>query len=591
MSDMPLKILLLEDSATDAELVQYHLRRHFRPSVFQVAMTEKDFSDQLEHFRPHVVLADNSLPRFDAATALKMVRELYPSVSFIMVTGTVSEEFAAGIIREGADDYILKDRLTRLPAAIDAAIHKHRQEEEKKKALALLIRSEEQYRSLVDRISDGFMSLDTQWQVTYINTIAEQLLGRQKGTLLGKNIWEEFPEGVDGVFYQSFHTAMREQRNIFTTGYSLAADRWFEGTAYPSFQGITVYFRDITNEKKAREAARKSEEKYRVFIERITDAFISLDHQWRYTYLNPQAAELIQRKPEELIDQNVWKVFPDAVGSSTYESFHTAMREQRYICNTDYYAPLDLWQENHIYPSPDGLSVFIRNISEKKRLELELQEQEKKAQLEKIAASLAAQEKERSLIGAELHDNVNQILSTTHLLLSVVKRTPNRCAELIPRCMEYIKKAVDENRKLAHELVAPDLKNETLLSQATLLSASMLQPSGIEATLQHDQFDESLLSPDQKLAVYRILQEQCSNIIKHSAARNVWLNFNSSRDQFAMQVRDDGRGTEATGTKSKGIGLKNISSRLEVMGGTMWTRSAPGQGFLLEVVLPVCRQK
>ncbi len=584
MSDT-LRILLLEDSTSDAELVQYHLRKHFRPAVFQVAMTENDFSHQLDHFRPHVVLADNSLPQFDAATALKMVRDRYRTVAFIMVTGTVSEEFAAGIIREGADDYILKDRLVRLPAAIDAALHKHWQEEEKRKALALLISREEQYRSLVERISDGFMSVDAQWQITYVNAIAEQLLGREPGTLLGKHIWEEFPGGVDSIFYETFHAAMREQRNIFTTGYAVAADRWFEGTVYPSAEGITVYFRDVTNEKKAREAARETEDRYRAFVERITDAFLSIDRQWRYTYLNSQAAELVRKKPEDLIGKNVWEVFPDAVGSDTYQAFHTAMKEQRYITNTDYYAPLDLWQENHIYPSPDGLSVFIRNVSEKKKLEQELLEQERKSQLEKIAASLAAQEKERSLIGAELHDNVNQILSTTHLLLSIIKRTPHRADELVPRCMEYIKKAVNENRKLAHELVAPDLKNESLLSQASLLSATMLQPSGIEVTLQYDRLDESLLTPDQKLAVYRILQEQCSNIIKHAAASNVWLQFESTEELFTMQVRDDGKGVEA-GDQSKGIGLKNMSSRLEVLGGVMATQSAPGKGFLLKVVLP-----
>jgi signal transduction histidine kinase len=73
-----------------------------------------------------------------------------------------------------------------------------------------------------------------------------------------------------------------------------------------------------------------------------------------------------------LIGKNVWKEFPDAVGSATYHSFHQAMREQKYICHTDYYERLNLWMENHIYPSSEGISVFIRDISERKKAEKKL---------------------------------------------------------------------------------------------------------------------------------------------------------------------------------------------------------------------------
>jgi PAS domain S-box-containing protein len=107
-------------------------------------------------------------------------------------------------------------------------------------------------------------------------------------------------------------------------------------------------------------------------FERITDAFIALDKNLCYTYLNKKAGELIQRDPASLIGQYVWDIFPDAIGSETWLAFNEAMAEQRYITNTDYYPPLDLWQENHLYPSPDGLSVFIRDISEKKKREKEV---------------------------------------------------------------------------------------------------------------------------------------------------------------------------------------------------------------------------
>lgn len=106
---------------------------------------------------------------------------------------------------------------------------------------------------------------------------------------------------------------------------------------------------------------------------RIDDGFISLDKNWCYTYINKAAGELIHHDPALLIGKNVWEAFPGAVGSATYHIFHQVMVEKKYQYNQDYYAPLDLWQENHVYPSADGISVFIRDITERKRKERELE--------------------------------------------------------------------------------------------------------------------------------------------------------------------------------------------------------------------------
>ena len=102
---------------------------------------------------------------------------------------------------------------------------------------------------------------------------------------------------------------------------------------------------------------------------RITDAFIALDKDWKYTYVNKSAANLVRMKQEEMIGKNVWDLFPQAIGSSTYNAFQQAMQTQLYVHNIDYYPPLDLWQENHIYPSPEGVTVYIQNVSENKKAE------------------------------------------------------------------------------------------------------------------------------------------------------------------------------------------------------------------------------
>ncbi len=120
---------------------------------------------------------------------------------------------------------------------------------------------------------------------------------------------------------------------------------------------------------------------------RITDGFMALDKNWCYTYANKQIGELTRLDPAWLIGKNVWDIFPDAVGSATYEIFQRAMEEQHYMWNEDYFEQLDLWQENHVYPSPDGISVYIRDISEKKRKEKELQESNQRYQYVSKATS------------------------------------------------------------------------------------------------------------------------------------------------------------------------------------------------------------
>lgn len=101
-------------------------------------------------------------------------------------------------------------------------------------------------------------------------------------------------------------------------------------------------------------------------LENITDGFIALDENRCYTYANQRIGKMLGIEAELMIGKNIWELFPDAVGSDTYRAIEAAYINKEYACNVDYYAPLKLWQENRIYPSGDGLSIFIRDISQQK---------------------------------------------------------------------------------------------------------------------------------------------------------------------------------------------------------------------------------
>ena len=126
----PLKILHLEDLPADAELVAREIKKSGITGEIVVAANKTAFIKALKEFLPDVILSDHSLPSFDSHEALKIVKEMDLRVPFILVTATVSEEYAVNIMKEGAIDYILKDRLQRLPNAIWSAIEKMEMEAE-----------------------------------------------------------------------------------------------------------------------------------------------------------------------------------------------------------------------------------------------------------------------------------------------------------------------------------------------------------------------------------------------------------------------------------------------------------------------------
>src|SRR5215212_9450415 len=131
----PLKILLLEDNETDAEIIERFLIKEKSPVELMHVIDRNTFQQALTEFVPDVVLSDHALPQFDSLEALSMARQQFPDIPFIMITGTVSEEFAAETIKLGADDYLLKDRIARLPLAIDNALIQRNTKREKQEAL------------------------------------------------------------------------------------------------------------------------------------------------------------------------------------------------------------------------------------------------------------------------------------------------------------------------------------------------------------------------------------------------------------------------------------------------------------------------
>jgi signal transduction histidine kinase len=204
-------------------------------------------------------------------------------------------------------------------------------------------------------------------------------------------------------------------------------------------------------------------------------------------------------------------------------------------------------------------------------------------------ATIKGQEKEREQLGVELHDNINQILATSRLYLDfALSESPVR-KDIVEKSKEFITQAIEEIRRLSKALLPPSFDEFGLLTALNDLAQCIAMAGKFSIERNWDGFDERVLQKDQKLTIYRIVQEQLNNIIKHAAATNVIITLRLVNDRqnenLELVIKDDGKGFDPA-QKRNGVGLRNIISRGEVFGGTVTIQSKPGKGCELRVILP-----
>jgi two-component system sensor histidine kinase UhpB len=228
-----------------------------------------------------------------------------------------------------------------------------------------------------------------------------------------------------------------------------------------------------------------------------------------------------------------------------------------------------------------AIQVQINDVTEKIGLENELEL--KKQQI--IEAVLVAQETERKGIGEELHDNINQILTAVKLTLSVALKYPVKRTELISNAVTNIGMAVEEIRKLSKKLILfGNLKTFGLVKSVEELIGDNLALTKLKIALDVCGLEEESVGEEQKINIYRIIQEQMNNIIKYASASSVTINLVATGGQITLLMVDDGIGFD-TSAPRKGIGLTNIISRAELFNGEVNIDSSPGNGCRLKVVL------
>jgi len=222
-----------------------------------------------------------------------------------------------------------------------------------------------------------------------------------------------------------------------------------------------------------------------------------------------------------------------------------------------------------------------------KNIDIKKLDKETKLETSQIADAVTeAHEKERSDIGKELHDNVNQLLSVSRLYNDMASKNDANKEMYLRRSSEYTLNAIEEIRKLTKGMITDVIKDIGLCEAIDKTIKDTMETHPIKIFCVQDNLIEKHLNDKFKLNIFRIVQEQLNNILKHARASVVKIRLSQNKNTIMLSVADNGVGFNTT-KKINGIGIKNIKSRAKIFRGSANFISQPGKGCVLAVTFPV----
>ena len=427
--------------------------------------------------------------------------------------------------------------------------------------------------------------------------------GVNKKECTGKKITDIVPPAIARAVYE-------KHIQVFDTGKPAQATekiKWADGTH--SISHITIFpIHSVSGKKmvggqavnlpdKSRlEKELKDAHERMLNLSRATsDAIWEWDMQTGQIFRNDTLMEMIGYQLDNSKGLSWWlrRIHPDdrnrladkikEATDNLQQSWHD---EYRFKCADGSYKHVE---DKGFVVYENGLPVkmigSLQDVSMLKELENELADVRLQRQKEISETVIRVQEKERTRIGHELHDNVNQILSTVKLFFDGIKPSGSEQKQLKEKSIEYLLLAIEEIRKLSKELVTPQLKKETLAENINAIVTDIQLTGALKISFVHNIHDE-LLSPGKKITLYRIVQEQLKNIIKHSQATTAKIRIQFKDEYVSLEIKDNGKGFDPHQTR-QGIGLAKIHERTQFYNGAVDIQASVGKGCILNVRIPI----
>lgn len=375
--------------------------------------------------------------------------------------------------------------------------------------------------------------------------------------------------------------------------------KWIAWTATPVFEEgmIIATHRDITEQKLFEEKLRLSNERYELATKATAnEAIWDLDlktHQISWSEVFSTLFGYTNLKVDTTLgfwEQNIHPEDRERVITS-FNSFLEQHQNTNWSCEYQFQRA----DGSYAYIIDRGYMIFdaghqpvrvvgaMEDISDRKELEAEMIVKERIRQKQIAQAAVNAQEKERADIGKDLHDNISQMLTSTKLFLDILKnKAPD---ELLDRSLKNINTIISEIRNISRSLVPSSIEDLGLIASMSDLTDNIRATNIIDVEFYPDQDVEHLMNANYKLTLYRIVQEQINNIVKHSSASSVLIELFAEEKSIHLVITDDGQGFDIN-TVKKGQGLKNMQSRAELLNGHIQIITEPGKGCKLKVNIP-----
>jgi len=643
----PLNVLILEDQPADVELMLYELRRNGFELNWRCVESETDY---LACLQPDLdlILSDYTMPQFDAPRALLLLQERGLNIPFIIITGTISEEAAVACMKQGAADYLLKDRLARLGEAVRHALQQRQLYYEKRQAELALRESEEKFRTIFSKALDVILIVDPDnGQILSANSATQVILGYQVEKLIGQHFATLSPDTPG--FFENLLQKFKVQGSVFefyeflqASGSTCPMDLTATLIPWNSKQVVLVTLRDATERKQTEAALKKSEEHFRQVISSISDHIYVTEYtstgQRVNHYLSP--VETLTGYPIEKLLAN-WSFWPSCIIHPDDRGLAAAQAErfsQGFNGEVEYrLIRADgrvIWvrDSGRVEKNPDTGSIMVygvvSDVTERKQAELTLAEEraqlarrvdERTAELQTANAELAraARLKDEFLavMSHELRTPLNAILGMSEILRENVYGPLNEAQQNALRhieeggrhLLELINDILDLSKIEAGKMeltIAP-----TSISSVCRASLRFVQQMAHKKRLKVS----SVLDPQVEViqADERRLKQVLVNLLTNA------VKFTAEGGQIGLEVNGDeanhvvhftiwdagiGIAEEEIGRlfrpfvqidsslsrrhEGTGLGLSLVSRLVEMHGGGVSVQSKVGEGSRFTVSLP-----
>jgi diguanylate cyclase (GGDEF)-like protein/PAS domain S-box-containing protein len=391
---LPIRILILEDVVSDAELAERELKRAGLVCDVRRVETESTFRRRLEDFHPAVILSDFAMPGFDGMQALSIARQFRPDVPFIFVSGVMGEEYAIRALKDGATDYVLKNNLMRLPAAVERAIREAAERSARQALEDQLRQSEKLHRDLFHSNPHPMWIYDREsLRFLEVNDAAMTRYGYDRDEFLAMTIKDIRPEKdlappLDriGTLRRGFN-APEVWRHLTKSGEVLHVEVSSHDIDMHSRPARIVVAYDVTERRKAELRLSESEARFRGLIEQAVDGIFIIDPEGNFLTVNTRGTEMLGYAPGELVGLNGRLTYVDGE-----QELHAQRLKEVGAGKTLQFERLVRRKDGSVFPADVSvkslgngmMQVFFHDISER------VQQRERILRLQRIHAVLSS---------------------------------------------------------------------------------------------------------------------------------------------------------------------------------------------------------